>query len=69
MRKKRNDGARSRPHIHRKKGTVPMEFSNVILVIVGLGAAVLNPLFDRVAPKLAAWFGRRHAPKEPCECC
>jgi hypothetical protein len=49
-----------------KKGKVPVEFSNIILLIVGLGAAVLNPLFDVVAPKIAAFFHRRT--REPLGC-
>jgi hypothetical protein len=55
--------------IFTREGTVLMEFSNVMLLVLGLGAAVLNPLFDLLAPKIAALFGRRSVSKEPCESC
>ena len=51
----------------RVKGRSPMEFSNIILLIVGLGAAVLNPIFDLVAPKIAALFHRQPT-QEPMGC-
>jgi hypothetical protein len=37
-----------------------VEFSNIILLVLALGAAALNPLFDVVAPKIATLFRRRH---------
>jgi hypothetical protein len=47
-----------------------VEFSNVLLLVLGAGAAVINPLFDKVAPLIAAFFRRRaartHEVPHPC---
>jgi hypothetical protein len=45
-----------------------VEFSNIILLVVGLGVVALNPLFDVLAPKIAAFFRTRPRTTEPVGC-
>jgi hypothetical protein len=35
-----------------------MQFSNALLLVLGLAIVVLNPMCDRLAPAFAAFFRR-----------
>jgi len=42
-----------------------VELSNILLLLVGLAAAALNPVCERLAPVIAGFFRRRQAAHEP----
>ena len=46
-----------------------MEFSNVLLLVVALGAAAINPLFDALAPFVARRFKHAARPSARHACC
>ena len=47
------------PKLKASEMSGPVEFSNMLLLLLGAGAALINPLFDKIAPILADLFKRR----------